>query len=112
MARLHRLVPIAGLLLAITAGPIRAGDGGDEVAGETKTEASLADRLTTGLRVRRPEDVEFVERLAEQVRRGRLPAKLVDSTYLWAIRRRQTYPFPAFQRAITIQADRLGIELD
>jgi hypothetical protein len=87
----------------------------DDVAPATedgKTAVSLESRLTTGLKARRPEDVEFVERVAGMVERGKLPAKVVDSTYLWAIRRRQSYPFPAFQRALTLQADRLGITID
>ena len=53
-----------------------------------------------------------MERVAEMVRAGQLPAKVVDSTFLWAIRRGRTYPFPAFQRALRIQADRLGITID
>jgi hypothetical protein len=87
----------------------------DDVAPATedgKTAATLESRLKTGLKARRPEDVEFVERVAEMVRTGQLPAKVVDSTYLWAIRRRQSYPFPAFQKALRIQADRLGIAID
>jgi hypothetical protein len=77
-----------------------------------KTAVTLESRLTTGLKARRPEDVEFVERVAEMVRTGQLPAKVVDSTFLWAIRRRQSYPFPAFQKALRIQADRLGVDID
>ena len=87
----------------------------DDVAPATedgKTAVTLESRLTTGLKARRPEDVEFVERVAEMVRTGQLPAKVVDSTFLWAIRRRQSYPFPAFQKALRIQADRLGIAID
>jgi hypothetical protein len=87
----------------------------DDVAPATedgKTAVTLESRLTTGLKARRPEDVEFVERVAEMVRTGQLPAKVVDSTFLWAIRRRQSYPFPAFQKALRIQADRLGIDID
>ena len=87
----------------------------DDVAPATedgKTAVTLESRLTTGLKARRPEDVEFVERVAEMVRTGQLPAKVVDSTFLWAIRRRQSYPFPAFQKALSIQADRLGIAID
>jgi hypothetical protein len=87
----------------------------DDVAPATEDEkpaVTLESRLTTGLKARRPEDVEFVERVAEMVRTGKLPAKVVDSTYLWAIRRRQSYPFPAFQRALRIQADRIGIAID
>lgn len=77
-----------------------------------KAAVSLGSRLTTGLKARRPEEVEFVERVAGMVEKGQLPAKVVDSTYLWAIRRRQAYPFPSFQRALRLQADRLGITID
>lgn len=73
---------------------------------------SLEDRLTMGLKVRRPVDVAFVEQVATLVQQGKLPHKLVDSTYLWAVKRRQSYPFPAFQQALRLQADRLGVTLD
>ncbi|MFM8380086.1 MAG: hypothetical protein ACKOB1_12270 [Planctomycetia bacterium] len=72
---------------------------------------SLADRLKTGLRARRPEETEFLDRVAHLVRTGELPAKVVDSTYLWALQRQQKHPYPLFERALRIQADRLGVEL-
>jgi hypothetical protein len=74
--------------------------------------ASLADRLKNGLRVKAPRDVRFIEAVADRVREGRLPEKLVDSTYLWAIRRGRKYPFPAFEHVIRLQADKLGVSLD
>lgn len=74
--------------------------------------ASLADRLKTGLRVKAPRDVAFVETVAERVQEGRLPEKLVDSTYLWAVRRGKKYPFPAFEHVIRLQAGKLGVPLD
>ena len=74
--------------------------------------ASLAERLKTGLRVKAPRDVAFVETVAERVREGRLPEKLVDSTYLWAVRRGKKYPFPAFEHVIRLQADKLGVPLE
>jgi hypothetical protein len=73
--------------------------------------ASLADRLKTGLRVKAPRDVQFVDTVVERVREGRLPEKLVDSTYLWAIRRGKKYPFPAFEHVIRLQADKLNVPL-
>ena len=74
--------------------------------------ASLADRLKTGLRVKAPRDVAFVDMIVERVQEGRLPEKLVDSTYLWAVRRGKKYPFPAFEHVIRLQADKLGVPLD
>ena len=72
---------------------------------------SLEDQLNTGLKTRRPEETEFIEKVARLVNEGKLPRKLVDSTFMWAVRRRQTYPFPAFERALRLQADRLGVDL-
>ena len=72
---------------------------------------TLEERLTTGLRVQAPADTAFCERVATLVQRGELPAKVVDSTYLWAVRRGKEYPFPAFRYAIRIKAARLGVKL-
>jgi hypothetical protein len=49
--------------------------------------------------------------VARLVNAGRLPRKLVDSTFMWALRRRTSYPFPAFERALRLQADQLGVDL-
>jgi len=73
--------------------------------------ADLAERLTTGLRVKAPADVAFCERVAQAVREGRLPEQIVDSTYTWAIARGKKYPFPAFEHVITLQAAKLGVAL-
>ena len=72
---------------------------------------SLEDQLKTGLKARRPEETEFIEEVARLVNTGRLPRKLVDSTFMWALRRRTNYPFPAFERALRLQADQLGVDL-
>jgi len=71
----------------------------------------LAERLTTGLRVKAPADVAFCERVAQAVREGRLPEQVVDSTYSWAIARGKKYPFPAFEHVMTLQAAKLGVVL-
>ena len=73
---------------------------------------SLEDRLTAGLQARRPADVAYIGRVVEMVEEGKLPAKLVDSTFLWAMRRRQRHPLPAFREALRLQADRLGIDVE
>lgn len=80
-------------------------------AGNDGGEVSLLDRLKTGLRVKDPRDVRFVELIAQRVREGRLPAKIVDSTYLWAVSRGKKYPFPAFEHVIRLQAERLNVSL-
>ena len=74
--------------------------------------AGMEERLTLGLRVQLPRDKAFCENVVRLVRQGRLPAKLVDSAYLWAVQRGRKYPFPAFQYVIRQQAARLGVDLE
>lgn len=87
------------------------------VAGTTRTAfaadavETLAEQLKTGLRVQTPRDTAFCDEVARLVRVGRLPADLVDATYVWAIRRGKKYPFPAFAYALRLKADRLGVRL-
>lgn len=101
---------VIALALAPPAGPppradeARSTDGGAE-------EISLEDQLKTGLKARRPEEIEFIEDVVRAVNSGQLPRKVVESTYVWAVRRRQTWPYPAFERALRIRADLLGVSL-
>jgi hypothetical protein len=103
---LRRLL-LAALLLGFTA-PAAAPAAEPAKVG---TVLGLEDRLKTGLKVRRPEEGAFIEEVARLVRAGELPVKLVDSTYLWALQRQQKYPYPLFERALRIQASRIGVEL-
>ena len=96
------------LAVALSALPGTCGRAEEPVGGAQVI--SLEDQLNTGLKTRRPEETEFVEEVARLVNEGKLPRKLVDSTFMWAVRRRQTYPFPAFERALRLQADRLGVD--
>lgn len=73
---------------------------------------SLEERLKAGLRVRAPRDAMFLDTVARRVREGSLPGHLVDSTYLWAVRRGRKHPFPAFEHVIRLQAGTLGVPLD
>ena len=104
--RLAKAILLAGVLIACRPAMLH----GDEPPAVGKV-AGLEDRLKTGLRARRPEEHRFIERVVQLVRKGNLPGKLVDSTYLWAVERQQKYPYPLFERALRIQADRLGIDL-
>ena len=103
--------PVVCLLLSLGLSALPSpGAFADEPVGGAQV-ISLEDQLNTGLKTRRPEETEFIEQVARLVNEGKLPRKLVDSTFMWAVRRRQTYPFPAFERALRLQADRLGVDL-
>jgi len=97
------------MLLALSALPATWGRAEEPVSGAEVI--SLEDQLKTGLKARRPEETEFIEEVARLVNTGKLPRKLVDSTFIWALRRRTNYPFPAFERALRLQADQLGVDL-
>ena len=105
MSRLRPILTAALLCLSLPAAACAA-----EPA-KVGTVLGLEDRLKTGLRARRPEEFAFIDEVARLVRTGDLPVKLVDSTYLWALDRQRKYPFPVFERALRIQADRLGVGL-
>lgn len=84
----------------------------EEPAASARGEATaLEDRLKTGLRVKAPRDVAFVETVARRVREGRLPERVVDSTYSWAIARGKKHPFPAFEHVMRLQARKLNVSL-
>lgn len=83
-----------------------------DAATERREARPLVEQLAAHLRTRRPEDVAFLEQVERLVREGRLPAKVVTSTSAWATRRGRARPFPAFRRALEIQADRLGVSFD
>jgi hypothetical protein len=104
------LAPLSVVALSVIAYAGRA-VATEAEAGNDGGEVSLLDRLKTGLRVKAPSDVRFVETVAQRVREGRLPAKVVDSAYLWSVSRGKKYPFPAFQYVIRLHAERLNVSL-
>lgn len=99
---------LLGLLVGLAAASLPAR--GDDLPPAGRA-AGLEDRLKAGLRAQLPAEEDFIEKVVLLVRTGKLPGKLVDSTYIWAIERRKEYPFPAFEKALRLQADRLGVRL-
>ncbi|NIP84822.1 MAG: hypothetical protein GTO03_04395 [Planctomycetales bacterium] len=71
---------------------------------------SLQETLENGLKARRPEEFAFIARVVRLVDQGTLPRSLVETTYLWA-RRKRTVPYPYFEKGLRVRAQRIGIEL-
>src|SRR5262249_20284864 len=69
---------------------------------------TLKQQLETGLLARTPQEQAFVAKVVEAVDSGDLPLSLVQSTFLWA--RRKKYPMPYFEQALKIRATALGID--
>lgn len=107
------VIILAGLLCCgWPATAARSGEpDGSAVPAPRDTVRSLETRLRNGLQARLPRENRFVTDVVTSVHAGRLPQKVVDSTYHWAVNRGHRHPFAAFEKAVRIQAARLGIDL-
>ena len=72
---------------------------------------SLEDQLVNRLRATSVEQRAYLKFLVQQVRDGRLDIKMVVAVERYALRRRQDYPFPFFERAMKVQAQKQGVVL-
>ena len=71
---------------------------------------TLKQQLTVGLLARTPDEQAFVDEVVTRVDSGEIPLGLVQSTFLWA-RRRRPYPMQYFERALRVRAAEIGIEI-
>jgi hypothetical protein len=69
-----------------------------------------AATIKAGLHTAAPEENGFVDYVVLLVEEGRLPARLVLSTFQWA-RKKPRHRFQYFRRALIIRAARIGIRL-
>lgn len=122
-----RSVLWAGLVLAalglVTAAAQTVSPTSSRVQPRGKTDpagrqVSLYDQLRVGLKAYTKEDLAFIAEVVEKVEEGKLPRKLVDSTFLWARNRykakpngRRLRPMVYFQPALTLQAKKIGVVL-
>ena len=71
---------------------------------------TLAEQLKVLLKPRLPEQVEFIEMVVRKVEDKTLPRDLVESTMLWA-QKKKPHPYPYFERGLRERAAMAGIEL-
>ena len=74
--------------------------------------ARFQELLAKGLKLRRPQEKEFVARIAVLVEQRILPRSLVTTSFSWARKRHQKFPYPYFQRAIVLRSAKLGVRLN
>ncbi|QDS97149.1 hypothetical protein [Adhaeretor mobilis] len=86
--------------------------------GRNGRQVALRDQLRVGLKAATKADARFIDQVVLEVHTGKLPRRLVDSTFLWARQRSKTRPgahrlrpIIYFQPALTLQARRLGVRL-
>ena len=65
------------------------------------------------LKTRLPEEKEFVSKVLKLVREGKLPERVMETSYKWSLNKHpdSNYPFVYFERVLRIQANKLRIEL-
>jgi len=75
--------------------------------------ADLKEQLEDGLKVRLPKEFEFVANVVQLVEDNTLPLPLVKGTFQWARKKAgaKRYPFPSFERAMRIRAQKIGVTI-
>jgi hypothetical protein len=81
------------------------------LSAEPKEQASLEDRLNSGLKCRRQDEFAFVGQVAQRVQTGQIPEPLVLQTMQWSVKKNPRFPFFYFQFAVKKQAAALGVSL-
>jgi hypothetical protein len=83
-----------------------------------KQPKTYRDVLVTGLKARRPSELAFIGQVVLAVEQGRLPARLVDSTFFWArghagnnLFARSNRPIVYFIPALKARAKRLKLTI-
>ena len=105
MNRRNWIAELAGVVTALVLWPRRL------FSAEAKEQASLEDRLNSGLKCRRSEEFAFVGVVAQRVRTGQIPEALVLQTMQWSLKKNPKFPFFYFQFAVKKQASALGVSL-
>ena len=74
--------------------------------------APLVDQLKAGLKARKPTEHLFIERVATLVEKRILPVSMVLGIYSYARKKHSRYPFPYFEQALRIRAEKeFGVKL-
>lgn len=68
-------------------------------------------QLNAILKTRRDEERKFVNDIVTKVREGKLPSKLVQTSFKWVQKKRPNtnFPFIYFEMVLRLQAERAGI---
>lgn len=86
--------------------------------GNQGRQITLHDQLTAGLKAFTPADRKFIDEVVQLVQQGKLPRRLVDSTFLWARYKsalksptRRLRPMVYFRPALVLRAKRIGVDI-
>ena len=108
---------LSGLFAALTSissGVAYAQDGLDFNEAERMMSfntVELRDQLYFGLRTFLPEQQAFIDDLVTRVDRGELPRSMVNVVFVWSRKRKPKIPFPYFEIAMRLLAEKRGVIL-
>jgi len=108
---------LSSLFTAITAfssSSLQAQDGLDFNEAERMMSfntVELKDQLYFGLRIFLPEQQAFVDDIVARVEAGELPRSMVNVVFVWSRKRRPKIPFPYFEIAMRVLAEKRGVIL-
>jgi len=71
----------------------------------------LKDQLYFGLRTFLPEQQEFLDLVIAKVDSGEIPRAMVNVVFVWAKKRNPKIPFPYFEIALRLLAERRGVTI-
>jgi hypothetical protein len=68
-------------------------------------------QLNAILKTRRNEEREFIAQIVSQVRQGKIPAQIVQTSFHWVHKKRPrtNFPFIYFEKVLRLQATKIGI---
>lgn len=73
--------------------------------------APFRELLTNGLKCRQEAEFQFVDLVVARVEEGKFSRDMVKSVFIWARDKNARIPFPYFERAMRIIAQRQGVPL-
>ncbi len=80
--------------------------------GQAADVAPLVDQLKAGLKARKPAEHLFIEQVGNLVKERVLPVSMVLGIFSYARKKHSRYPFPYFQQALRIRAEKeFGVKL-
>ncbi len=71
----------------------------------------LKDQLNFGLRTFTTGQKAFIDGVVARVDNGELPRAMVNVVFVWSRKRKPTFPFPYFEIAMRLLAERRGVVL-
>jgi hypothetical protein len=115
---MRRFGGIAGLMLAIAypvTGEALGQDGLDFNEAERMMSfnvVELKDQLYFGLRTFQPEQQAFLDQVVAKVDSKEIPRSMVNIVFVWAKKRNPKIPYPYFEIAMRLLAERRGVTFE